>query len=102
MAVIGADGVGKSTFMERALSLTLEPDSQALERKIGIEGNDYLLRLLEISIDDVDIDEDDDTVSWPETIQNKIMPRIDGVITLYDVRDRGSLENVPDMLSEFN
>ena len=48
----------------------------------------------------VDIDEDDDSVSWPETIEDKLMPKIDGAMTLYDITDRTSLVNVPEMLSE--
>lgn len=99
IAVIGAERVGKSSFTQNALDLPFRSDSRAIERKIEIESNDYLLRMLEISIDDVDID-DDDTVSWPETIEDKFMPRIDGVLTLYDVKDQSSLENVPEMLSE--
>jgi len=99
IAVIGAERVGKSTFMQNALDLPFLSDSQAVERKIGIDGNDYLLRLLEIPIDEIVI-EDDDTVSWPETIEDKFMPQIDGALTLYDVKDQGSLENIPEMLSE--
>ena len=87
--------------MQHALDLPFPSDSPAVERKIGIDGRDYLLRLLEISIDDIDID-DDDTVGWPETIEDKVMPQIDGALTLYDVKDQGSLENVPEMLSECN
>lgn len=99
IAVIGAERVGKSTFMQNAFDLPFPSDLHAVERKIEVDGSDYLLRLLEISIDDIDID-DDDTVSWPETIEDKIMPHIDGALTLYDVKNEGSLENLPEMLSE--
>lgn len=86
--------------MQKALDLPFISDSQAVERKIGIDGTDYLLRLLEVPIDDVDID-DDETVSWPETIEDKLMPQIDGAVTLYDVQDRATLEDVPKMLSTY-
>lgn len=98
IAVLGAEGVGKSTFVQKALEFSGPPPSQASERVISIKGNDYLVRLLELPIDDVDIDED--TIEWPETIENKIMPRIDGALTLYDVKDEGSLDSIPEMLSE--
>lgn len=98
IAVTGGDGVGKSTLIQRALDLPFPAPSLAAERKIPYEGTVYLIRLLEIPIDDVDID-DDDTVSWPGTIADKMMPRIDGVLTLYDVKDRGSLEGVPETLA---
>ena len=92
--------MGKSTFVQRALELSRPPPAQASERKISIKGSDYLVRLLELPIDDVDIDDEDNTVSWPETIENKMMPRVDGVLTLYDVKDESSLECIPEMLSE--
>ncbi|WPH03401.1 Hypothetical protein R9X50_00628100 [Acrodontium crateriforme] len=98
IAVLGAKGVGKSTFMQRALGLSHPPSSHAAERKIPIDGRIHMVRLLELSIDDVDID-DDDVVEWPETIANKMMPTIDGTLILYNVNDKSSLEAVPDMLS---
>ena len=99
IAVIGAEGVGKSTFVQNALDLPYPAPSAAAERKIPIDGSVYLVRLLELPIDDVDID-DDDTVSWPDTIENKMMPKVDGALTLYNVKDKGSFEDIPDMLSE--
>ena len=82
IAVIGAEGVGKSTFVQKALGFSSPPSSQAAERRISIEGTDYLVRMLELPIDDVDIDDDDHTVSWPETIEDKMMPKIDGALDL--------------------
>lgn len=87
--------------MQKALDLTFPSDSRAVERKIGIDGTDYLLRLLEVPIVDLDID-DDDTIIWPETIEDKLMPQIDGAVTLYDVGDRASLEGLGKALSEFD
>lgn len=99
IAVIGGDSVGKSTFIQVALDLPSPTQSKAADRKIPYEGTLYRIRLLEISIDDVDID-DDDTVSWPDSVADRMMPYIDGVLTLYDVSDRASLEDVPETLGE--
>ena len=99
IAVIGGDGVGKSTFMQRALDMPLPSPTKAADRKIPYDGTLYRIRLLEISIDDVDID-DDDTVSWPASVADRMMPHIDGVLTLYNVADRSSLEDVPETLGE--
>lgn len=99
IAVIGGDGVGKSTFVQRALDLPFPSPTKAADRKIPYDGTLYRIRLLEISIDDVDID-DDDTVSWPDSVADRMMPHIDGVLTLYDVADRGSIEDVPEMLGK--
>lgn len=98
--VLGADGVGKSTFVEKALDVPYPVASRAAERKISVKGSDYIVRLLEVSIDDVDWDDDDETVVWPEAIDDKTMPRIDGALVLYDIVDASSLEKVPQMLSK--
>lgn len=99
IAVIGAGGVGKSTFVQKALDLPTLSPSQAAERKIPIDGNVYLVRLLELPIDDVDIDEDD-IVTWPDTIADKVMPRVDGAIALYNVQDKDTFDDIPEVLSE--
>lgn len=100
--ILGAEGVGKSTFIEKALDIPQSAASRAAERKIAVKGTeaDYIVRLLEVSIEDVDWDDDDGTVIWPETIDDKMMPRIDGALVLYDIKDASSLGNVPDMLSK--
>lgn len=99
IAVIGAKSVGKSTFVQKALDLPRLPPSKAAERKIPIDGSVYLVRLLELPIVDVEIDEDD-TVEWPDHIEDKMMPIVHGAIALYDVQDRGSFQDIPDVLSK--
>lgn len=102
IAVLGGEGVGKSTLVQRALDLPGLPHSQATQRKITTDGREYLLRLLEITNDDVDVDDEDDTIMWPETIDSKIMPKINGALLLYSIKDKSSLEDVREMLSECN
>lgn len=99
IAVVGAPGVGKSTFVQKALDLPALPQSQAAERKIPQDGASYLVRLLEVPIDDVDFDDDDNSLVWPDTIENKVMPVVDGAITLYDVQDKNSFEDIPRVLN---
>jgi GTPase SAR1 family protein len=99
VAVIGASNVGKSTFMQNALALSIIPSSQAAECKITIHGTSYLVRLLELPIDELVID-DDDTINWPDTIEDKRMPRVDGAVALYDVQDKASFDELPEVLSE--
>jgi hypothetical protein len=82
IAVVGAPCVGKTTFIGKALSLPPPAESQAAERKVPLDGHEYLVRLLEVPIDDVEVDEDDE-VSWPDAISDKMMPRVDG--TKYDI-----------------
>lgn len=92
--------MGKSTFMQRALDLPHPSPTKAADRKIPYDGTLYRIRLLEISIDDVDVDDDDGTVSWPASVADRMMPHIDGVLTLYNVADRSSLDEVPEILGE--
>ena len=49
-------------------------------------------------MEDIDV-EDDETISWPDTIGNRMMPALHGALALYDVKDRGSIEELPEMLS---
>lgn len=100
IAIIGAEGVGKSTFIQKALELPYLPSSQSAERRIPIDGSVYLVRLLELPIDNIEIN-DDDTINWPDTIEDKMMPRVDGALALYDVKDKASIEDLPDMLGEY-
>lgn len=85
--------------MQKALELPFLPPSQAAERQIPVDGSLYLVRLLELPIEDIDID-DDDTINWPDTIEDKMMPPVDGALALYDVQDKASVEELPEMLSE--
>ena len=100
MVVLGAEGVGKSTFIQKALDISNPIATCAAERKISVKGADYIVRLLETAIEDVDWDDEEETINWPETIDDKMMPRIDGALVLYDIKDESSLENVPEMLSK--
>lgn len=59
----------------------------------------YLVRLLELPIDNIEIN-DDDTINWPDTIEDKMMPRVDGALALYDVQDKTSIEDLPEMLGK--
>lgn len=99
IAVIGAQGVGKSTFVQKALGLPARPRSHSAECTIPIDGSTYLVRLLELPLGDINID-DDETINWPESVENKMLPRVDGALALYDVKDKTSVEDLPEMLSE--
>lgn len=98
IAVCGQAKVGKSSFIKAALDLpSLSPTAKSAERCIPVDGTLYLLRLLEISIDDIDTN-DDGTIDWPETIGDKMMPKVDGALSLYDVQDKSSIQDLRDML----
>ena len=64
-----------------------------------VDDSAYLVRLVELDINHVAIREDD-AISWPSVVGDARMPRVDGVLTLYDVGDKASFEDVPEMLSK--
>jgi GTPase SAR1 family protein len=97
-AVLGARGVGKSTFIRRALGLPDATAPQACTRRWTIDGTAYLVRFLEMSFNDVQIG-DRHHIKWPETVHDMATPRVDGALTLYDVTSQDSLARVPEMLN---
>ena len=97
-AVLGAHGAGKSTFVRCALDLKKTTASQMSSKKMALDGEIFLINLLEIPVDDTEISAD--RIKWPEVLDGAEFPRIDGVLALYDVTNRESLRHVPELLSE--
>ncbi|KAF2470591.1 ras GEF [Lindgomyces ingoldianus] len=98
IAVLGARGTGKSSFIRRALNLPDAPPSAIFTRKMTIDGGYYIVRFLELCFSEVHIG-GRNSINWPDTIDNLARPRIDGVITIYDVTSHESLAQVPEMLN---
>lgn len=98
IAVLGARGTGKSMFIRRALNLPNAVASAICTRKMAIDGAYYIVRFLEMSVNEIHIGARND-IKWPETVDNLATPRIDGAITIYDVTNQESLERVPEILS---
>jgi len=98
MAVIGARGSGRSTFIRRTLGLPDTATTTNCSRTIAIDGAPYLVRFLEMTFDDVHLAERC-IIKWPDTVHDCATPRIDAALTLYDVTNQESLGKVPDMLS---
>ncbi|KAF2258752.1 ras GEF [Lojkania enalia] len=97
IAVLGARGSGKSSFVRRALYLPNAPPSAVCTKKMQIDGGYYLVRFLEMSFSEIHIG-GANTIKWPEAVDNFAAPRIDGAITIYDVTNHESLDRVPKML----
>ncbi|KAL1305056.1 hypothetical protein AAFC00_001994 [Neodothiora populina] len=98
LVVLGAPGVGKSTFIRHSFGLSTPPTSPIVTKQVTIENGPCLVRLVELSIADVDI-EDDGEVKWPNSVGDSRMPRVDGVLTLYDISDKASFQDVPETLN---
>jgi hypothetical protein len=98
IAVIGAPGSGKTSFMRKALGLPETTPPTQCSRKWTIDGTPYAVRLVELKIDDVNF-KAGNVIEWPKIANETAVPRIDGAVTVYDVTGKESLAGVPDMMS---
>lgn len=99
IAVLGARAVGKSTFVQCSLDLKKTPISPVSSKKVSLEGKISIVRLIELSFEDLEIAADQN-VRWPAKIGDHKTPIIDGVLALYSVMDQNSIARVPELLSE--
>jgi GTPase SAR1 family protein len=97
IAVLGAGGVGKSSFIQRVFDHRAPPTLTVTPRKMSIDGEEYTVRLIELPFDELDFD-NNNNITWPELADNRPLPPIDGVLTLYDVMNKESLADVPETL----
>ena len=98
-AVVGERGAGKSTFVRCALDLEKPSKSSASSKKMSLEGKIVLVSLFEIQLAELVIT-GDQQIRWPQVVDHKVTPRIDGALVLFDVMNRDSICNVPHLLSE--
>ena len=99
LAVLGAPAVGKSTFVHCALDLKKPSTSPVASKKVSLEGQISIVRLFELGLDDVEVTSEQ-SMRWPERVGAECMPRIDGVLALYDVMNQSSIAPIPPLLSE--
>ena len=96
IAVIGSAGVGKSTFMQRSLDLKAFPRSPITSKKVSLEGSISVVRLIELDVTEISII--DDALRWPKVIDGYPVPRIDGLLLLYDVLNYATFDALPAVL----
>lgn len=99
IAVLGAAGVGKSSFIQRVFDHRAPPTLTVTPRKMSIDGEEYTVRLIELRLEDLDF-EDGSRLQWPTTADHRPFPPVDAVLTLYNVMDKESLSLVPETLRE--
>ena len=99
LAVLGAPAVGKSTFVRCALDIKRTSTSPVSCKKVSLEGEISIVRLLELDFQDLEITADMD-VRWPTKAGDYDTSIIDGVLVLYDVKDQDSIACIPALLSK--
>ncbi|KAI0025673.1 ras GEF [Xylariomycetidae sp. FL0641] len=94
IAVIGANGVGKSHFIQRAMALSRVPGPNPTTARINIDNVPYAVTLFELDLEYFDVDPDRQ-IKWPKQMGGAIMPRVNGVLILYDVTNQDSIIELP-------
>lgn len=100
IAIIGAEGAGKSTLIQRALGLRKPPTSVASSLRMNIDNATYTISLVELDLEAFDIT-NDRRILWPKQINGVIVPRFDGALILYDVMNSETIADLPQTLSEY-
>ncbi|KAJ9215348.1 hypothetical protein DTO166G4_3002 [Paecilomyces variotii] len=98
LAVIGSKAVGKSTFVQCALDMKHPPTSHSNSKKMSLDGTVYMVRLLEIALDDISFDTNGSVV-WPRTSDDNNLPPVDGALILHDVTSPGGIIEASRLLS---
>lgn len=99
ICVLGADAVGKTTFVHRALDLKKAATSPISSKKVSLEGLISVVRLIELSVEDVEVK--NNKLLWPDTVGDESVPPVDGALVMYSVLDPSSVASLPPLLSEF-
>ncbi|RFU75676.1 aimless alea [Trichoderma arundinaceum] len=98
IAIIGAIGVGKSTFVQRILGLSRPPISTASSVRIVLDSSSYTITLLELDLDSFELNTPH-PIQWPKQINGHIVPRVDAALVLYDVTNKDTIRELPQTLA---
>jgi len=103
IAVVGSLGVGKSSFIQRALRLNKLPTSSQSSVRQDIEGIPHIVCLVEYDTGQINMDElpaPGKQIQWPKQINGHSVRAPDGALVLYDVTDKDSIRDMTPALSE--
>lgn len=98
IAIIGAEGAGKSTLIQRALGLRHPPLSVASTFKMNIDNTTYSVSLIELDLEAFDFT-NERRILWPKQVDGIIVPRLDGALILYDVMNIESISHLPQTMN---
>ncbi|RYP69474.1 hypothetical protein DL771_006126 [Monosporascus sp. 5C6A] len=80
------------------MSLPRPPGPSATTTRINVDNLPYAVTLFELDLEYFDVDPNRQ-IQWPRQMGGAIMPRVHGVLLLYDVMNRESIMQLPDTLN---
>ncbi|WYZ37493.1 hypothetical protein EsH8_II_000999 [Colletotrichum jinshuiense] len=98
IAVIGASGVGKSSFVQRVLGLSRPPITNASSVRMVVDNVTYGVTLIELDLEYFELNPLQ-PIQWPKQINGHIVPRVDGALILYDVMNKESMKELPQTIA---
>ena len=98
IAIIGATGVGKSSFVQRVLGLPRPPISNASSVRMVVDNITHMITLLELDLEHFELNSEL-PIQWPKQINGHIVPRVDAALILYDVMNQESIRDLPQTVS---
>lgn len=98
IAIVGANGAGKTFFLQRALRMPSPPNQSILTFTwTDMDGTQYTANTFEIDLEAFDL-EMNEPIRWPRQANGQYSPKIDGTIVLYDVTNKDSINLLPQTL----
>lgn len=94
IAIIGANSVGKSTFVRRALDLPRPPVTNSSSVRLMVDHVAHMVTLVELDLEHFQVDPSQ-PIQWPKQINGQIVPRVDAALILYDVLSKESIRPLP-------
>ncbi|CAN8103617.1 unnamed protein product [Discula destructiva] len=102
IAIIGANGVGKSFFMQRALKLSQPPNQGWVTFNwTEADGSQHTVNTIEVDLEAFDLGVNE-PIRWPRQVNGQMVPRVDGTMVLYDVTSKNSVSLLPETLSSLS
>ncbi|POS85605.1 hypothetical protein EPUL_002866, partial [Erysiphe pulchra] len=100
VAVVGATGVGKSTFIQRALGLSTPTNSLVSLMELTLEDIKHQVSFFEICLQHLEVGSDQ-VINWPAQIDGQEIPRMDSVLLLCDVTNKERISAISTFLEGF-
>src|SRR6187551_1180974 len=97
IAVIGAIGVGKSSFVQRVLRSPRPPNHNVTAFRQEIDGAFHIVTLVELDLEVFEVNPNQ-PMQWPKQIGGHMEPRMDGALMLYDVTNKESIRDLKSTL----